>query len=93
VDLVAANRYDLVLMDIQMPVMDGHSATRAMRNWERQQEVESTPILAVTVHAHKEDERKSREVGCDAHLTKPIKESNLMEAIQKLTDDTVGLVS
>lgn len=85
VEKFTQNRYDLVLMDMQMPVMDGHSATRAIRVWELEQSVEPTPILAVTAHALKEDEDKSREAGCDAHVTKPIKKAELQAAIQKLT--------
>lgn len=91
VDMFTSDRYDLVLMDIQMPVMDGHAATCAIRNWEKKHAVESTPILAVTAHVLKEDEQKSRQAGCDDHLTKPIKKADLLAAIQRHTEAPVGV--
>ena len=76
-------QYDLVLMDIQMPVMDGYAATMAIRQWEQQQAMRRTPIIALTAYALKEDAGKSLEAGCDAHLTKPIRKAALIEAIAK----------
>ena len=73
--------YDLVLMDVQMPVMDGLQATRAMRQWERMQRRSPTPILALTAHALEEEAKKSLDAGCTAHLTKPIKKQVLLRAI------------
>ena len=70
--------YGLVLMDIQMPTMDGLEATRAIRAWEREQGREPTPILALTAHAMKQDRERSRAAGCDGHLTKPIKKGELI---------------
>ncbi|MEK7839474.1 MAG: response regulator, partial [candidate division NC10 bacterium] len=78
-------RYDLVLMDMQMPVMDGYAATRAIREWERANHRPSTPILALTAHALQGDAEKSLEAGCTAHLTKPIKKATLLEAITAYT--------
>ncbi len=75
-------RYDLVLMDVQMPIMDGLQATRAMRHWERTQHRSPTPILALTAHALKEEAKKSLDAGCTAHLTKPIKKQALLRAIE-----------
>ena len=79
------NRYDLVLMDMQMPVMDGYEATRAIRAWEREQGRPRTPVLALTAHALKEDEGKSLAAGCDGHLTKPIKKRELLAAVERWT--------
>lgn len=73
--------YDLVLMDIQMPIMDGLQATTAMRQWERTHHRPPTPILALTAHALKEEAKKSLDAGCTAHLTKPIKKQALLKAI------------
>jgi len=73
--------YDLVLMDMQMPVMDGYTATAAIREWEAAQGRKRTPILALTAHALKEDEQKSLAAGCDGHLTKPIKKKELLAAV------------
>ncbi len=73
--------YDLVLMDIQMPVMDGYQATEAIRQWEREQQRAPTPIVSLTANAFQEDVEKSLAAGCTAHLTKPIKKKALLEAI------------
>jgi len=81
-------RFDLVLMDLQMPKMDGYQATRAIREWEREGGRAATPILALTAHAMHDDEAKSLEAGCDAHLTKPIRRSELLEAILQYTSPT-----
>ena len=75
--------YDLVLMDIQMPVMDGLAATRAIRSWELAQGRPPVPIIALTAHAIKEAEEKSLAAGCSAHLTKPIRKQVLLAAISK----------
>ncbi|MBX3304894.1 MAG: CHASE domain-containing protein [Nitrospira sp.] len=73
--------YDLVLMDVQMPIMDGLQATRAMRQWERTEHRAPTPILALTAHTLEEDAKKSLDAGCTAHLTKPIKKQALLRAV------------
>lgn len=83
VEKFKAGKYDLVLMDVQMPVMDGYTATREIRKWEQEQGREETPIIALTAHAMIEDAQKSRDAGCTDHLTKPIKRATLMEAVQK----------
>jgi len=75
--------YDLVLMDLQMPVMDGYEATRSMRAWEAAHQKSPTPILALTAHAFKEEEQKSLAAGCNAHLIKPIRKPDLLKAIQQ----------
>jgi len=76
-----SRRYDLVLMDIQMPVMDGYTAVQAYRRWEREHQIRPIRIIALTASALKEDARKCLEAGCDAHLPKPIKKATLLEAI------------
>ncbi len=78
-------KYDIVLMDVQMPVMDGLTATKIIREWEEEQGQEKTPIIALTAHALKGDEAKSIEAGCDGHATKPIKKKKLMELIKKFS--------
>ena len=80
-DKFKANRYDLVLMDMQMPVMDGYTATREIRKWEKERNLPGIPILALTAHVLKEDQEKSLAAGCTDHLTKPIKKEALMKAI------------
>ena len=76
-------RYDLVLMDLQMPLMDGYTATRVIREWESRSALPPTPIIALTAFALKEDVQKSLDAGCDAHLSKPIKKAVLLETITK----------
>jgi signal transduction histidine kinase/CheY-like chemotaxis protein len=77
--------YDIVLMDAEMPVLDGYSATRAMRAFEKERGGLGleTPILALTAHALKEARDRSLEAGCTDHLTKPITKTALLEAISR----------
>ena len=83
VEMFKRKAYDLVLMDIQMPVMDGHTATRQMREWEREQGCRTGVILALTAHSLEMDRQKSLAAGCNAHLTKPIKMDVLLDAIER----------
>ena len=83
VALFQSGLYDLVLMDMQMPVMDGYTATRAIRRWEEEQGKNRTPVIALTAYALTEDAAKSEEAGCDTHLTKPVKKAVLLEAIRR----------
>jgi CheY-like chemotaxis protein len=75
--------YDLILMDRQMPVMDGLTATRAIREWERANGKPPTPIIALTAAALKGDREKCLAAGCTAFLTKPIKQEVLLQAIKE----------
>jgi len=79
------NKYDVVLMDMQMPVMDGYTATKTIRKWEEKKDKESTSILALTAYAMKEDRDKTLKAGCTDYLTKPIKKDKLLEAIRRLS--------
>lgn len=83
VEMYQARKYDLVLMDVQMPVMDGHTATRMIRDWEKQSNLSPVPIIALTAHAYQEEMQKSLAAGCSDHLTKPIKKNTLLNAMQK----------
>ena len=76
-------RYDLVLMDRQMPIMDGLAATRKIRAWEREVGRLSTPIVALTASALKGDREKCLAAGCTAFLTKPIRQDVLLLAIRE----------
>jgi CheY-like chemotaxis protein/HPt (histidine-containing phosphotransfer) domain-containing protein len=79
----AAGEYDLVLMDRQMPIMDGLTATRAIRKWELANDRAPTPIIALTAAALKGDREKCLAAGCTAFLTKPIKQETLLQAIRE----------
>ncbi len=74
--------YHLVLMDVQMPVMDGYTVTRKFREWERQNGRARTPVVALTAHAFKEDVEVAIEAGADGHLTKPVSRETLLEAVR-----------
>jgi CheY-like chemotaxis protein len=74
--------YDLILMDMQMPVMDGYEATQAIRAWEREHDLPPTQVIALTALALKEDGVKIFGAGCDAHMIKPIKKHTLLEVLQ-----------
>jgi len=80
------DRYDVVLMDIQMPVMDGLEATSAMREIERERSGQRrTPIIALTAHVLEPDIDRCREAGCDAHVAKPVSWEALLSAIIEQT--------
>ena len=79
-----AGNYDLVLMDMQMPVMDGIEATRAIRAWERERGLPRTPLLALTASALGEDVRRTLGAGADMHVSKPIKKAALIAAIHQI---------
>jgi two-component system sensor histidine kinase/response regulator len=83
VEHFAAGRFDLILMDIRMPVMDGLAATRAIRATENARASRSIPIIALTADASAEDRRVSCEAGCDDHLSKPISKVKLMQVIKE----------
>jgi two-component system sensor histidine kinase/response regulator len=82
-EMCQTRKYDLVLMDVQMPVMDGHTATRMIRAWEKQSHVSSIPIIALTAHAYQEEMQKSLAAGCSDHLTKPIRKDTLLKVLQE----------
>jgi PAS domain S-box-containing protein len=75
--------YDLVIMDLQMPVLDGYEATRAMRHFEAERRQSPTPILALSAHAFDEKLERSLTEGCTGFLTKPITREQLIAAIRK----------
>ncbi|MDP8989496.1 MAG: response regulator, partial [Acidobacteriota bacterium] len=83
VNRFAASEFDLVLMDMQMPVMDGLTATRAIRAFERERGADSIPIIAVTANARRQDIQMSRDSGCTDHISKPISKHKLLSIIEQ----------
>jgi two-component system, sensor histidine kinase len=83
VDRFCADRYDLVLMDLQMPVMGGLDAIRAIRAFEQGRQRSAVPILALSANASDVHVREAREAGADDHVAKPIVRNVLLEAIAR----------
>jgi CheY-like chemotaxis protein len=92
-----ARRYDLVLMDCEMPVMDGFSATEQLRAWEIAERRPRTPVVALTAHILSEHKERARQAGMDGHMAKPVELSQLRDLIEywvgerhtEARDDTV----
>ena len=82
VDMVEKNNYDLILMDIKMPVMDGMEATRLIK-----EKHPNLPIIALTANAFDSDRQLAFEAGCDEFLPKPISSDVCLKTISKYIDD------
>lgn len=76
-------RFDVILMDCEMPVLDGFGATRAIRAFEHQQSLAATPIVALTAHAFREQQTRCLEAGMDRYLSKPITLASLTAVLQQ----------
>jgi two-component system cell cycle response regulator DivK len=87
VRLAKEHRPDLILMDIQLPVVDGYEATRRIK---ADPELSAIPIVVVTSYALSGDEQKARAAGCDAYVAKPFSPRQLLATIQALLGDTGG---
>lgn len=83
VEMWAADSYALVLMDIQMPRLDGYKAARAIRERERERGGH-TPIVAMTAHSRKEDEERCLAAGMDDHISKPVDFSRCLQMIERI---------
>ncbi|MBF0097765.1 MAG: PhnD/SsuA/transferrin family substrate-binding protein [Magnetococcales bacterium] len=86
VDAVREHSFDLILMDIQMPIMDGYAATQAIRQWEAAQERPATLIIALSAHASLAKRAESLQAGCNDHLTKPIDKKTFLQVVQQVAE-------
>ena len=93
VDEFKKNRFDLIVMDLQMPKMDGLTATKKIRELEAERGLPSVPIIALSANARPEDDELSRSYGCNDHLSKPISKPRLLAAIQTWGQVTLPQIS
>ena len=84
VDKAGEQEFDLVLMDVQMPGMDGHAATRAIRRIESETGRPRAAIVALSANAFPADVQASHEAGCDGHLTKPVSRDQLLQVLAEV---------
>ena len=84
VEKIKTSRFDLILMDINMPMMDGYEAMRRIRQWEQTRGQVRTPIIAFTASSFEEDVQQAIENGADLHVAKPVKKEALAAAIKSL---------
>jgi len=73
--------YELVLMDIEMPIMDGYTATGLIREWEKNNGRQPVPIIALTAYAFEEDRIRSLAAGCTDHVTKPVRKQKMLQVL------------
>src|SRR5476651_1276796 len=85
IDAVKQETFDLVLMDVQMPGMDGRQSTEAIRQWESERHGTPLPVVALTAHAMANEKRALLQSGMDDYLTKPISERQLAQVVLKWT--------
>jgi len=83
VEMFQAVRYDLVFMDLEMPVMNGLTATREIRQWEQAEDLDPVPIIALTSHDQKEKLLETLDAGCTAHLIKPLTKEAMLKTIEE----------
>ena len=86
VDAYKAGSFDLIIMDMQMPVMDGYDATSEIRNWEILNKKPKIPIIALTGNVMKDEIARCFQVGCDVHMAKPFQKNQLLQVIRQVTE-------
>ena len=91
-EMTAASRpgyYDVILMDIQMPVMDGYTATQAIRSLP-DKKLAGIPIIAMTANAFQEDIRKAEEIGMNGHIAKPLDITGMKDTLRRVLKNVPG---
>ena len=81
VEMFKTSAFDLICMDIEMPIMDGYEASRQIRQWEQDHNLPATPIIALTAHAFVRFKKKCMAAGCSDYLTKPVRRDTLIHTI------------
>ncbi|NGZ06286.1 MAG: response regulator [Magnetococcales bacterium] len=81
--------FDVVIMDVQMPIMDGYTATRLIRDWEREQGTRRIPIVTLSAHAIEGELERCRAAGGDLYLTKPIGKKGLLTVLNKIAETRI----
>lgn len=82
-EMFEKNAYAMLLMDIQMPIMDGYTATRQIRRIEESTGRARTPVVALTAYASENDFQTSMDAGCDDHIAKPFKKKTLIDCLAR----------
>lgn len=75
--------YDMVLMDLGMPIMDGYGAVKAMRDWEKEEGLEKRPIVAMTGYLRQDDEQRWKEAGFDGCMLKPVSRKEFLGIVRR----------
>ncbi|TVR05093.1 MAG: response regulator [Spirochaetaceae bacterium] len=89
-DAAITNRFDLILMDLSMPVLDGLGATRMIREWENEHGAPRQPIIALTAHAYPEHIEQCLGAGMDGYVAKPYTEASLTAEIKRVTSESIS---
>lgn len=91
VEMARSVPYDLILMDVDMPVLDGYEATRRIRAWENERSLSAVPIVALTACVQAEDVGRSMSAGCTGYLPKPVRKRTLIDAVARHARRTAKL--
>lgn len=86
-----ADRFPVVLMDVSMPVMDGHEATQKIRSFETENGIRPVPVIALTGHALKNDREDCLNAGMNDYLTKPVKQGELVEKLETYSGKAINI--
>ncbi len=84
-------RFPLVVMDVSMPIMDGHQATRVIRDFEKKNDLDAVPVIALTGHALKNDKEDCLAAGMDDYLTKPVKQVELIDKLETYSGKAITI--
>ena len=85
--------FAIVVMDMQMPILDGFAATQVIRTIESEQGRKPIPVVALTAHAVEEEIRRTLDSGCSLHIPKPIRRAQLLKTLESLRFETVAKVA